>query len=502
MLLNDEDIVELERKFGHGLTRADIVQRLSSVDGLKQLSQAQLRDTVKVLQYRLQRTILLSGKKNVLVQRIARLLLNKPSSDVDSSSINAVVSTGEGTVPCTAQATLVLKNLNDTVARLPIQVSTTGNDDHGEVKGTEPATVPLCSPLQHHLDTTRSPLCVQLGVVALIPFGCGVSDGGCTRGAFELPSLHQGDDKLHVSSARFHARLIPPHTSKSSDYCQPRWSDGFRLFIHGEEVPHPKTMPSKSRKRKAKDSDGEKRSVTCETLDITSFVQQSHIHTNHSSTNTSPDKMSSAKSDTEGYEIGAGDADCVEVEFYQPVHRVTLSTTVKDFALETGGHLLIEAVRERTDTELRDLLTAQTFSRDSYPGKQIAHTPTNGASGFDNDGCEMIATNTPLTGTSLTKCAITFKQMTVPVKGKNCAHTQFFDLKVYVRLCTRLGLWECAVCMSPCPFEDLRIGANVFALLNPNMIDKDDCDVKQLNQSLNDTNASMANNAMVVIDDD
>ncbi|KNC80972.1 hypothetical protein SARC_06687 [Sphaeroforma arctica JP610] len=154
-ILVAEDIRDLSAQFN--LPERQLTEFLLSVEGLRTLKASQLRDILRQVQVKLQRTILLSGTKLVLVQRLSGLLHERGSEKRHGMC-------GEEDAD------------HDTCKRRRPSVSESSSGDvtvGGAAAGAHDSSV------LRRFDTTRSPLYALLSVVAVVPYGH--SDGGCHR---------------------------------------------------------------------------------------------------------------------------------------------------------------------------------------------------------------------------------------------------------------------------------------------------------------------------------
>ena len=101
---------------------------------------------------------------------------------------------------------------------------------------------------------------------------------------------------------------------------------------------------------------------------------------------------------------------------------------------------------------------------------------------------------------------ISGKIMENPGRGKNCSHTQCFELKEYLRLGTMTQKWNCPICNMPLPPSELiyshatkvlvdRIQSNNnINNLNNNINNSNNNNINNLNNNINNLNDNPNNN--------
>ena len=54
-------------------------------------------------------------------------------------------------------------------------------------------------------------------------------------------------------------------------------------------------------------------------------------------------------------------------------------------------------------------------------------------------------------------CPLTCVRITLPARGRNCAHVQCFDLSSFLRYCRHQCAWHCPICLSALPWQELAV---------------------------------------------
>ncbi|XP_022802721.1 zinc finger MIZ domain-containing protein 2-like [Stylophora pistillata] len=79
--------------------------------------------------------------------------------------------------------------------------------------------------------------------------------------------------------------------------------------------------------------------------------------------------------------------------------------------------------------------------------------------GGTDDSVEQKAIKVSLT------CSITFRRITLPVRGHDCKHIQCFDLESYLDLNSKRESWKCPVCSETAPVVGLEVDPFIWCIL-------------------------------------